>query len=126
MKTFRLRNKVDKKIFWGGLDSNNIINGLKELIDKIEIVNENKINIELDLEGVNSIDPSFIKNVFIDIKQNLSHKPDVNFIFKNIENEMILYNLDALFEYYHISATANNMYGEEITIGAKKDNAVNV
>lgn len=94
MNTYSIFKKSKKSILWGSFDSEFVFNDLKKHIVSSKNVSN---DIELDFKGIKSIDYSFINEVFVKLIQDLDNN-DFNFIFKNIENDAILYYLNQTFQ----------------------------
>jgi len=100
MYNYILKEKTQKKNLWGGLVEDSILSELKALIEE---ENDNDIEITIDLEGIETIDISFIHQIFIDLFKDISGK-NISIVFKNIENKSIQYYLTKSFTENNIEA----------------------
>ncbi|KJF41832.1 STAS-like domain-containing protein [Draconibacterium sediminis] len=99
MNNYKIKQKFNKRILWGDVDSIDVYEDLINYIKEIDIENN---DIELDFEGIQSIDYSFINNVIIRLLENFKTSYKMHLIFNNIENDAIAY-------YLNQSLTKNNL-----------------
>jgi hypothetical protein len=94
MNKYILKRKSTKRILWGDFDSDFFFNDIKDYIEKEK---DPLSDIELDFEGIKSMDYSFINDVFIKLLEGFGKNNPTTFIFNNIENDAIIYYLNQSF-----------------------------
>lgn len=101
MKEYRFQSKSSNKILWGECDSDFFFTDLKNYLE-----NEKNYFEELvfDFEGIKSVDYAFINEVFVKILTNSNILYNNSVIFKNVENESIVYYLNQSFRKNNIVA----------------------
>lgn len=106
--------KTKKSILWGDLDSNEVYDDLKRLIES----NEDRASvIELDFSGIKSVDSSFVNTVFVKLLQKRKSEKMVNFIFTNVEADSIAYYLNQSFSNNNFVAQLKNRDNQLFSIG---------
>ncbi len=95
MITLEISKKFNKNNLWGNIDSEIVF---KQLDGFLSEISSNFKFIEVNLNGISSIDDSFIKQVFIKILEQPYFQEGKSLVFSNPSSFEILYYINETFK----------------------------